>query len=328
MSWFLACPICDKPITKLRDCDRGEAACPDCRYLYQFTVGRLHNWSTRVETPPPGKKPPQPCRHYELRLEQPEGQIMATRITLPGETDALPLCQGDEIAVVSVKSRRQQQTVLTVINRTAQTTLQVAQPDRQSRRFALGVGAVATLVGGTLLTVVAPHALPLAWLASLPLGMGAGIATRRRLSVQTALSQLQKEQLQRQGELLLQQVELQERLQSLEADQAAHGAVAQKFKALKERLVELPADLQQDRLELVHRVLVILEQQLAYDQQLITGYSQIIDALDIEYEATRLTAELPEELVLNFNRRLAELQAVEQQRQQLTAELAMRKVAF
>jgi len=326
MTWFLACPICNQPITKLNDCEDLEAACPGCRYAYRIVAGPLLHWSTRVETPEPEKRQ-QARRHYELRLGQAEGQVSATRITLSGAEDSLPLCQGDQVAVISVKGRRQQE-VITLINRTAQVTVQVAKPGQRSRRFAVGMGAIATVLSGSLLTLIAPQMMSLAWLVSLPLGISAGVATRRRLQDQSAFTPWQSNQLQHQTELLQQQVQLQERLQVLQADQKAHTAVAQKFQVLKERLVDLPTDLQQDRLELVNRVLVILEQQLEYDQQLITGYSQIIDALDIEYEATRLTAELPEELVLNFNRRLVELEAVEQQRQQLTAELAMRKVAF
>lgn len=326
MTWFLACPICNKPITKLNDYDDLEVACPDCRYAYRVVVGPLLNWSTRVETPEPEKRQ-QARRHYELRLGQLEGQVSAARMTLLGAADLLPLCQGDHVAVISVIGRKQQE-VIAFVNRTAQATVQVAKPGQRSRRFALGIGAIATVLSGSLLTLIAPQVMPLAWLVSLPFGISAGAATRRRLQDQTFLTPWQRDQLQQQTELLQQQVQLQERLQVLQADQKAHAAVAQKFQVLKGRLLDLPADLQQNRLELVNRVLAILEQQLEYDQQLITGYSQIIDALDIEYEATRLTAELPEELVLNFNRRLAELEVVEQHRQQLTAELALRKVAF
>lgn len=326
MTWFLACPVCNQPITKLNDFDDLEVACPDCRYAYRVVAGPLLNWSTRIETLEL-EKPQSARRHYELRLAQAEGQVNATRITLLGAADVLPLCQGDQVAVISVLGRKQQE-VIAFVNRTAQATVQVAKPGQRNRRFALGIGAIATVVSGSLLTLIAPQVVPLAWLVSLPFGISAGMATRRRLQDQTSLGSWQRDQLQHQTELLQQQVQLQERLQVLQADQKAHAAVTQKFRALQGRLADLPADLQQDRLELVHRVLVILEQQLEYDQQLITGYSQIIDALDIEYEATRLTAELPEELVLNFNRRLAELEVVEQHRQQLTAELAMRKVAF
>lgn len=326
MTWFLACPVCDKPITKLNDCDDRQVSCPGCRYSYRVVAGSLLNWSTRVEIPEPEKRR-QARRHYELRLAQSEEQVSAIRITLLGAADVLPLCQGDQVAMISVVGRQQQE-VIAFINRTAEATVQVAKPGQRSRRFAVGIGTIATVLSGSLLTLIAPHVVPLAWLVSLPLGVSAGVVARRRLQDQASFTASERDQLQHQTALLQQQVHLQQRLQSLQAELKAHTAVAQKFQVLKGRLADLPPDLQQNRLDLVNRVLVILEQQLEYDQQLITGYSQIIDALDIEYEATRLTAELPEELVLNFNRRLAELEVVEQQRQQLTAELALRKVAF
>lgn len=327
MSWFLSCPICDKPITKLSQGGSTEVTCPQCRFHYQVLSGNLVNWSTRVETAAAKQKPPRACRHYDLRLEPSAGQVIASRITTPSEAETLSLCQGDQIVVISLNPGKGKSEVITLINRTTQETIHLLKPGQKSRRLALKVGAIATVLSGGILAVLAPQAISVDLLASLPVGVTAGVTTWRRFLGRSPLTPQQIHQLQRQGELLRQQVQLQNRLTGLQTDQAAHLAVAEKFHALQEKLANLPEALQQQRRELIKRVLEILQQQLAYDQQLIEGYSQILTALEVEYEATCLTAELPENLIVNFNRHLAELEVVEQHRQQLTAELD-RKVAF
>lgn len=328
MSWFLGCPICDKPITKLDEGSRTEVTCPQCRFHYQVLSGSLINWSTRVETPAVKQKPDRACRHYDLRLEQSPGQVIASRITTPGEAETLPLCQGDQIAVISLAPRKGKSEVITLINRTTQETIHLLKPGQRSRRLALKVGAIATVFSGGVFTLLVPHGVPFALLISLPVGATASLVTWRRFLGRSPLPPLQVHQLQRQRDLLEQQVQLQNRLTALQTEQAAHLAVVKKFQVLQEKLENLPEALQQQRQELINRVQAILQQQLAYDQQLIEGYSQILTALEVEYEATCLTAELPENLIVNFNRHLAELEVVEQHRQQLSAELAASKVAF
>ena len=60
-----------------------------------------------------------------------------------------------------------------------------------------------------------------------------------------------------------------------------------------------------------------MEKQSGLIQNLIDGYSKIVEIVEIEYDTSRVAEQLPENVAVKISDRLEEMEALEQQKEEL-----------
>jgi hypothetical protein len=206
--------------------------------------------------------------------------------------------------------------LISVNNSTTGISCLLESPGAKAKSVGFGTG-VATFVGGVLFFTFAHIPLNNTFLATVvPSAVGVGAYVTRLKDPRTRdnkeLARLGSEQ-----RLLLQKFELEQRTQELRQELEGNFRIISRLKGLRRKMLNAGEELYANRVETVSKGINVLEKQLDLSQNLIAGYTQIIDILAIEYETSRLAEQIPEDVSERILLRLEELRAIEAKKEEL-----------
>lgn len=112
-------------------------------------------------------------------------------------------------------------------------------------------------------------------------------------------------------QLLSQKYELDQKIAQLNHELQANHRLIQRLQDLQCKMISTAPDFYTNRCEVITRGINILEAGLETIQNLIAGYTKIIDILAIEYETSRLAEQIPDDFSEKVLTKLEELKGIE-----------------
>lgn len=323
MTFQLECPACRHLLyfPGFDECDEDflESICTNCKYKYALIHTDVSSFTSSVEVLQTNKhrKQAEYRRIYQLRLLKADKTIQSLRFSTPGKEEKLSALPGDELLLLYVMRGQALAELISVKNYTTGMTCLLLAPGAKARKAGFRTG-IATLVGGVLLAAFVNIPINKIFLATvLPPAVGVGVYTTRlkdpRTRERKELARLGSEQ-----RLLLQKFELEQRTQDLRQDLESNWRMIDRLKNLRRKMQNAEEELYANRIETVSKGIKLLEKQLDLTQSLITGYTQVIDVMAIEYETSRLAEQLPEDIDAKILGKLDELKNLESEKEQLS----------
>ncbi len=322
MTRQLKCPACRHLLyfPDLEECDENflESICTKCKYKYALIHTEVLNFASSVEILRTNKykKHPEYTRIYQLRLSKPDKTIQSLQFSTPGQAQKLSALPGDELLLLYVMRGRALEDLVSVENSTTGTSCLLLSPGAKAKSAGFGTG-IATLTGGALLAAFVNIPLDKTFLATaVPSAVGVGACVTRLKDPRTR----DKKELARLGSeqrLLLQKFDLEQRTQALRQELESNYRIISRLKSLQRKMQNAAQEMYANRIETVSKGINVLDKQLDLTQNLIAGYTQIIDVLAIEYETSRLAEQIPEDISEKILLRLEELKATEAKKEEL-----------
>ncbi len=331
MTGQLKCPACHKPLyfPNFDECDEDflESICTACKYKYALIHTEVLSFASSVEALQTNKykKRPDYRRIYKLRLLKADNTIEALQFSTLGQEEKISALPEDEILLLYNMRGKALEELVWIENSTTGKSCLLLKPGAKARSTGLGAGVLALLASGLLASVLHLPMNKLYVAVAMPsaVGVGAYVAKRKSTKVRDRqeLARLGSEQ-----QLLAQKHELDKKIAELTQELKTNNRIIDRLEALQRKMISAGKDLYANRLETVAKGISVLEKQLDLTQNLIDGYSQIVEIIEIEYETSRLAEQLPEDVSENILRRLDELKAVEAKKEELALLVNPRKL--
>jgi len=151
---------------------------------------------------------------------------------------------------------------------------------------------------------------------AVPAAVGAGVYVTR-LSESKTRDKQEIARLASEQSLLGQIHSLNHRVDELKQELASKQKTINRFKALRQKMHEAGEDIYAYRMETVSKGINVMEKQRGLTLNLIDGYTHVASILEIEFQTSRLAAELPEDVSEQILDRMEELKAIEDKREEL-----------
>ncbi|PSO72101.1 MAG: hypothetical protein BRC40_10605 [Cyanobacteria bacterium QH_8_48_120] len=320
MARQINCPSCRQSLylPEMHESDEraSEVLCSKCNYKYAVTFVEVLQFHSRVErhSARDPKRAPQYLRVYWLQALTRE-KAKAVQFSTTGLDHEFSATPGDELALLSVV-RKKREDLTAVVNYTTGESCHLFSPRRKARSSG-AVTSIITLIGGGLLAWLlqgVPSKVVL--VATVPSSIGIGMAVTRSQSFQERDAPIAA-RLGTEQTLLGRLHSLDERISDLQQELKSNQHLLQRLKKLKQKMSRAGAELYAHRLETTERAIANLEKQSGLIQNLIDGYSKIVEIVEIEYDTSRVAEQLPENVAVKISDRLEEMEALEQQKEEL-----------
>lgn len=338
MTEEIKCPACRQPLyipdSSICNEDRVMIICRSCHYQYAVSYAIAVACSSELITLDQTKlfKKTKQQRLYQLQISfksKPQKTVQFTSFDLAEKFTAT---EGNLLLLLYTIKNKNNFDLIWLKNLDQDCDCQVFFPIKQQLIQGATTTSLTILGGSTLALidslypVVADHFI---LLGTIPLAITTGfyssIRYRRKYQELAArnLARLTSEQ-----NILSKLKTLTARLKQLNQNKISEEHLLNRFKLLQAKMNQTDPNLYRDRLTTINRGISALEQQLNISQNLINGYSQLINIWEIEYETSQLAEQLPgqEKVEAQVLPRLEELQALEQQKEELS--LLIQPAAF
>jgi hypothetical protein len=309
------CPVCHIPIGEVTAPGVVDLLCPQCRYKYRILSGRLASKSSRQVTVQrqTTKQMGVYKRAYELRLNLPGG-LEVVSFEVNGRDDQVLVRRGDDISIVHSLRDNRTEEMLAVLDHTTNQIFNIGTPGEKSRQNAALISCLGAVVAFFLSVAVLG---PGAFIVALLVGVGLYAYSAKSLAPRHNLLPGEETVLAQTRSLLEQKQNMIERLQEVQHDFGQKEALKARLQNLRSKMLDVGAELYQTRIESIASALTTIEQQIALDQQLISGYNKAIKMLEIELETSARTDELPEDVLTMILAKSDELSAIRERNQEL-----------
>jgi hypothetical protein len=338
MTEEIKCPACRQPLylpnSLICNEDRVIVICRSCHYQYAVSYAIAQACSSELITLAQTKlfNKTKQQRLYKLKVyfkSQLQKKVQFTSFDL---SEKFTATEGDLLLLLYTIKKKNNLDLIWLKNLNQNCDCQLFFPRRQQLIQGTTTTSLTILGGSTLALIdslypiIADHFIVL---GTIPLAITTGfyssIKYRRKYQELTAnnIARLTSEQ-----NILAKLKTLTARLKQLNQNKIAEEHLLNRFKLLQAKMNQTDPNLYRDRLTTIHRGISALEQQLNISQNLINGYSQLINIWEIEYETSQLAEQLPgqEKVEAQVLPRLEELQALEQQKEELS--LLIQPAAF
>jgi hypothetical protein len=302
------CPHCKAKLFLPDTEEDSDVLCSSCNARFVATFATLNTSAWRIKEARSNLETS--MRIYDLRLVV-RGQVQALEFSLPVQKAALRLMPNDRILLL--RTQEQQLVLLQSITADWSRTLIESAVARTATSIFIAVAVVLIgwLSGMNFSSKYAPY-------------IGAGLATplafilvkkgkqRHFIEIdEKAIARLSNEQ-----ELLQRMQVLQEKLEDLGEKKRHQVSFKQTSNNLQRQLLSVPGSNAQQ--SIVTRCVALAQQHESVLGQLIEGYQQRLERLQINLTASRVVEAFPENQLIDD---MAELQFLEQQQQDIEAQL-------
>ncbi|AFZ34839.1 hypothetical protein Sta7437_1269 [Stanieria cyanosphaera PCC 7437] len=338
MTEEIKCPACRQPLylPDLSICneERVMVICRSCHYQYAVSYAIAESCSSEVITLTKTKflNKPKQQRLYQLKVNYQSTLQKTFQFTNFDLKEKFTANAGDSLVLLHTIDNKNNLDLIWLKNLEHNLDYQVLFPRKQQLFQGAKISSLTILGCSTLALidlfypVVANHFI---WLGTIPLAITTGFYSSiryRRKYQQLAANNLNR--LASEQNILAKLKTLTSRLKQLNQNKTSEENLLNRFRLLQAKMNQTDAHLYCDRLTTINRGISALEQQLNISQNLINGYSQLINIWEIEYETSQLAEQLPgqEKVEAQVLPRLEELQALEQQKEELS--LLIQPAAF
>ncbi|MCU0535175.1 MAG: hypothetical protein MUD14_14905 [Hydrococcus sp. Prado102] len=325
MNCKINCPACRGrlylPFRQNDDEDVQDIICSRCLGRYAVTYLEIINSTFDLETLSSShpERATQYRRVYRVRAFNSKREIEFLEFSLPSSAHSFSLSSGDELILLNTIQDNAIDKLIWLKNHTTGESYQFFSPSSQAKIIGLKAGMF--VMGVSLLLAYLLPLSPKQLLAiALPTSAGVGVCVAQRQSRQgkernaRVATRLKAEQM-----LLKNLDSVNERLQQHQQNFIAERRTRDRLRQLHEKMSQTDTAQFESRLLVLDRGIAVLKEQLALNQNLIDGYSQVKNLLEIEYETSRLAEQLPnaEDFGAKIFARLEELNALERQKEAL-----------
>jgi len=209
------------------------------------------------------------------------------------------------------------QDLVWIENSTTQKSHILIKPATKARAAGFAT-AVLTLVGSSILAGF--FQIPtnqLFWATTIPSSVGIGVFVTRRSSIKVR-DRIELEHLSSEQQLLAQKHELEQKIISLTTELQTNQKLVQRLKALGQKMIGIGEEMYTNQAETVVKAITVLEKQLDLTLNLINGYLQLGEIIEIEYETFQLTEHLPGDVLTKMLNQLEELKVIESAKEELS----------
>jgi len=322
MTIQLKCPSCRQPLyfpqVEASDEDQLEAICSGCNYKYILVSAQVLGFASEVETIPANKykKKPSHRRIYELRLLTISRELKALRLETPGLEERISALPKDKMLLLYTIRGKALDELVWIENHTTGKSCLLQKPGAKARSAGVTTG-IATLFAGGVLAMLVHLPGKLAVAIAAPAAVGAGVYVTQ-LNESKARDKKEIARLASEQNLLGQIHSLNHRVDELKQELASKQKTMNRFKALRQKMLEAGEDIYAYRVETVSKGITVMESQRGLTLNLIDGYTQVAAILEIEFQTSRLAEELPEDASEQILGRMEELKAIEDKREELS----------
>jgi len=328
MPVVIDCPVCAKPVGSVSSKSPLEVVCPTCRYKYGVVLGKLTKPSSeqitlqRKTTRQPGTYD----RRYELRIKRPNQKLEVFSFVIPGKDDHVLVRHGDTVSVIHTMRGDHLEDLVLISNHTTGEQYRLEDPGSKTRYIPLIAGlwaAAATYI--LLLLAPFPNSNDagrfFALLIPLPSGAFAYEYMRKKTTLKVEIGRSEERRLTEEQGLLSQKTQLQQRVGELLAEVWANEEMMEQLEILKQKMIGVGQDVYGSRIGRIEKAIGLLQEQVEGTALLIKEYDRTIKIIEIEYEASRMAAGLPDKSTSTLAVRMAEMTAAEEKNQDLRLQL-------
>jgi hypothetical protein len=330
MAEEIKCPACHQPLylPASSACyeDSVIVICRSCHFKYAVSYAIAQSCSSELVSLSAHTiiRKTRQQRLYKLRVSTKLESTQTIQFTGFDLEEKFTAIEGNLLILLYTLNKQNVLDLIWIKNSNNNCCYQLFSPKKQEISKGIQTTSI-TIIGGSVLAlidyiypVITNHNL---FFGAIPLALITGFygsvhyrQKYRELAVNN-LARLTSEQ-----NILSRLYTLKQRIEQLNQNKTSEERLLNRFKILQEKMSHTDANLYCDRLRTINRGISALAQQVNISQNLIDGYSQLIDIWEIEYETSQLAEQLPgkenvEEQVLP---RLEELEALEEQKEELS----------
>ena len=325
----LTCPSCRKPLFlhELNNlCQAGPEAilCSNCRYKFALVVGRVVWVSVEVMQKSEGNKGTQTFeRVYDFRLEMENGRMEQIKFPTSERVPELQIVPQDRLLLLYTWNAKTLSNLIQVDNITTGRRLSLNSPDKSAMNSGFIMGGLIGLLG---IGVVGYELLSpkQALYVFAPSALTAGVVAYRRSRPQEKDPQIAQRLLADQ-KFLARRHELEQEIVKLESEKSGNGNLVDQLTSLQAKM-KRHLDIYRDRVETCAKAIDVLEQQNSLLDQLLAGYQQVLDMVDIEFSTHQITDQLPQDIDSQILKRINALQELEEQKTNLAVAINPRQL--
>lgn len=291
------------------------AICRKCKYRYALVVTEVCSFSSTVEASPNNEHLTH--RSHQLRGIQADGTLKSVEFSTLGRLEKISGLPGDQVLLLYTMRDKEPQDLVWIQNSTTKKSQVLIKPATKSRATGFATAAL-TLVGSSILAGF--FQIPtnqLFWATSIPSSVGIGVFVTRRSSIKVRdcieLKRLSSEQ-----QLLAQKHELEQKIARLTTDLQTTQKLVQRLKALGQKMIGIGEEMYVNQAETVSKAVTVLEKQLDLTLNLINGYLQLDEIIEIEHETFQLTEHLPGDVLTKMLNQLEQLKVIESTKEELS----------
>ncbi|OLP19095.1 hypothetical protein BST81_07755 [Leptolyngbya sp. 'hensonii'] len=301
--------------------EHSQLACTTCGRAYGVLYGKLSGRSSIAEAVIhlTAKLPTLYKRHYELRITTPARSLKVLKFSVAGKADEIPVRHGDLVSVLYSSRGYVLEKLVGITNHTTGRSYAPPYPIPSYSRALVTRG---TILGLAFLSLMALQVNPLL-ITGFLLAIGfvwMKVADAVRITSPPLRPQVQEEaRLMFDQELLTQQVKIERRVEELRHEYYTNNSVIGQLEKLQQKMATFSESLYQARISRINRAIEVLKQQSGSAQRLIAEYRQMLEMIEIEVEASRITEQLPdaEDFARAILIRIEEINETEAQNQNL-----------
>lgn len=328
MTYQINCFCCHQPLYFLDFSERREnfsvAICRKCKYKYALVPTEICSFSSTVQVSPNSEYLSH--RSYKLRVIQADGTLESVEFSTLGRLEKITALAGDQVLLLySMRGRELEDLVWIENSTTKKSHLLLIKPGTTG--IATGFAtAVLTLVGSSILAgFLQIPTNQLFWATTIPSSIGMGAYVTKRSSIKVR-DRAELERLSSEQQLLAQKHELEQKIASLTTELQINQRLVQRLKALAQKMIAIGEEMYINQAETVSKAVTVLEKQLELTLNLINGYLQLAEIIEIEYETFQLTKQLPEDVITKMLNQLEELKVIESAKEELSLLVNSQKI--
>lgn len=330
MTEEIKCPACRQPLyipdSSLCNEEQVTVICGSCHYQYIVSYATTRFFSSELINLPQNKffRNNKQKKIYNLEVSLKSKIQKSFQFASFDLKKDFSATEEDLLLLLFTVRNQNNLDLVWLKNLTQNSDYQVFFPRRQQLFKGATTTSITIMAGSSLALidslypVIANHFI---LLGTIPLAIATGayssIRYRRKYQelAATNLNRLTSEQ-----NVLAKLKTLTARLKQLNQNKNSEALLLNRLNLLQAKMNQTDANLYRDRLTTINRGISALEQQLNISQNLIDGYSQLVNIWEIEYETSQLAEQLPgqEKVEAQVLPRLEELQALEQQKEELS----------
>lgn len=316
----LDCPCCQKPLffphQEEYEQDLLFVLCAACNYKYALHYSEVLKFASNAEQLP-GKtgKPTKYKQVYKLQVVTPSGVIKSLEFSTPGQDEKLQAQLGDELLLLYTMRGAQVSDLLLVANCTTGKKHQLFSPSSKARIAGIRAAGITCLGVSLLVGLLHGPDHKAMLVTTIPSALSVGVYVTQRQSPRER-NRLIASRLGAEQKLLQQQFGLEQRVEQLRQEEAAHTRLLKRLSGLYKKMLRA-GDLYVERAAQVKSAISILQKQIKLIQSLMDGYIKVIELIEIEFETSQLAEQLPVDIDVTILSQLDELKAIEQQKEEL-----------
>lgn len=319
MSYQIRCPVCSQYLyfPNFDDCDEDflQVICRGCFYKYGLIYAEIESF----EISPKFRNNKRLYDHtlfsytYTLQLFRRDFSILSVNFSIPSILEQKNFIYDtyDRVLLLYVMYGKALNNLVWIKNLTTGYSYLLFDPRTKIRAKAFAASFLILVASSLLAFHFQISSNGLFWATTLASSICSGVYVSKRASVKSS-DQFEIAQLFSEQQLLAQKYEIDQKIINFSHELQENERLIQRLYLLQEKMINVGKKKYSNQVEIVAKAIAILEKQLELIPSLISDYTELSQIIEIEFETSRLTEQLPDCLSndsINYLDKLKEIEA-------------------